>query len=208
MTPVVAASHRLLVVVGPSGAGKDSVISAWLGALPESRRPHRARRTITRPPDAHEDHESLTAQAFSALRDTGAFAFHWHAHGLDYGIRHGELAPLAAGGWVVVNGSRQHLPALRARAPHARVIEIDAPAALRRQRLQHRSREDADGRAARLARQTAPSAADLRIVNDSSLEQAVAALDRWWTSLAGEHSHGPCACSMSGAGAQRTDTRR
>lgn len=189
-------SQRLIVVVGPSGAGKDSVITAWLHRQPEARRPHRARRTITWPADVHEDHESLTATAFSALREAGAFAFHWRAHGLDYGIRHTELAALDRGGWVVVNGSREHLPALHAGAPHAHVIEIDAPPALRCQRLHGRSREDADGRAARLLRQTAPAAADLRIVNDGALEQAVAALDRWWRSIAAEDASVHCASSM------------
>lgn len=193
MTTLAEASHRLLVVVGPSGAGKDSVITAWLQQLPQAARPHRARRTITRPADLHEAHESLGAVDFAALRDAGSFAFHWHAHGLDYGVRHTELAALASGGWVVMNGSREHLPALRASAPSARVIEIEAPAALRRQRLQHRSREDADGRAARLLRQAAPASADLRIVNDGSLAQAVEALDRWWQSLAPDHAHVRCA---------------
>lgn len=206
MTTRIEGSQRLIVVVGPSGAGKDSVISAWLQRQPGAMRPHRARRTITRPADVHEDHESLTATAFAALRDAGAFALHWPAHGLDYGVRHAELAALARGGWVVVNGSREHLPALRASAPHAQVIEIDAPAALRRQRLQDRSREDADGRAARLLRQTTPAAADLRIVNDGALEQAVAALDRWWRSIVADAAAVHCASSMRGSVAPDSET--
>ncbi len=206
MSSLAAVSHRLLVVVGPSGAGKDSVITAWLRQQPEALRPHRARRTITRPADVHEDHEALTALAFAAAREAGAFAFHWHAHGLDYGVRHAELAALAGGGWVVMNGSREHLPALRRSAPEARIIEIDAPAALRQQRLQDRSREDADGRVARLLRQTVPAPSDLRIVNDGSLAQAVAMLDRWWRSVAAADAHDHCACSTNEAARAGTDT--
>jgi phosphonate metabolism protein PhnN/1,5-bisphosphokinase (PRPP-forming) len=206
MTSIVVISHRLLVVVGPSGAGKDSVISAWLQRQPEAVRPHRARRTITRPADVHEAHESISASAFAAAREAGAFAFHWHAHGLDYGIRHGELAALSEGGWVVMNGSREHLAQLRAVAPQARVVEIDAPATLRQRRLHDRSREDADGRAARLVRQTAPAAADLRIVNDGSLDQAVAALDGWWKAVAAAHANGDCGISTPGAAAIGAET--
>lgn len=98
MSSLLVASHRLIVVVGPSGAGKDSVISAWLSCRPEATRPHRARRTITRPADVHEAHESLSAPAFAAAREADGLAFHRHAHGLDCGIRHGELAALALGG--------------------------------------------------------------------------------------------------------------
>lgn len=199
MSSLLVASHRLLVIVGPSGAGKDSVISAWLQRQPEATRPHRTRRTITRPADVHEAHESITAAAFAAAREAGAFAFHWHAHGLDYGIRHGELAPLAEGGWVVMNGSREHLVQLRAVAPRVRVVEIDAQATLRQRRLHDRSREDADGRAARLLRQTRLAAADLRIVNDGPLEQAVAALEDWWTGLASGDATGDCGISTPGA---------
>lgn len=206
MSSLAAVSHRLLVVVGPSGAGKDSVITAWLRRQPEALQPHRARRAITRPADVHEDHEALTALAFAAAREAGAFAFHWRAHGLDYGVRHAELAALSGGGWVVMNGSREHLPALRHSAPQARIIEIDAPAELRRQRLQDRSREDADGRVARLLRQAAMPPAELRIVNDGSLEQAVAMLDRWWRAIAAADAHGDCANSMSGAFDPPTET--
>ncbi len=199
MTLPVVASHRLIVVVGPSGAGKDSVISAWLQCQTEAARPHRVRRTITRPADVHEAHESISACAFAAAREAGAFAFHWQAHGLDYGVRHGELAALAAGGWVVMNGSREHLAQLRAVAPQARVVEIDAPAALRQRRLHDRSREDADGQAARIVRQAPPAQADLRIVNDGPLDQAVAALERWWRAVAAVCAHDGCGMSTSGA---------
>lgn len=199
MSSLLVASRRLIVVVGPSGAGKDSVISAWLQRQTEAARPHRARRTITRPADVHEAHESITAAAFAAVREAGGFAFHWQAHGLDYGVRHGELAALGEGGWVVMNGSREHLAQLRAVAPQARVVEIDAPAALRQRRLHDRSREDADGRAARVVRQAPPAQADLRIVNDGPLDQAVAALEGWWTALAAGDATGDCGISTPGA---------
>lgn len=199
MSTGLPGSHRLIVVVGPSGAGKDSVITAWLQRQPAATRPHRVRRTITRPADVHEDHESIDAASFAAARDAGAFAFHWNAHGLDYGIRHAELVALAAGGWAVMNGSRHHLARLLAAAPWAQVVEIDAPAQLRQQRLRARDREPAGALPARLVRDAPRPAAALRIVNDGPLERAVDALEAWWQEVAAgsanrnTHDH----CGMS-----------
>lgn len=185
MTPAAAIAHgeRLLVVVGPSGAGKDSVLAAWaaLRAQAGGPRVHTARRTITRPADGGaERHEPASAEAFAALRRAGAFATAWEAHGLAYGVRHAELAPLAAGGWVVLNSSRTHLPELQRQAPGLSVIEITAPAAVRAGRLAGRAREDAAAVAARLQRAVPPVQADLTLVNDCALPEVARALQRWW----------------------------
>ena len=60
MIPLHDHSHRLLVIVGASGAGKDSVLKGWLSSLPHELAPHRARRTITRDADdASENHEAI-----------------------------------------------------------------------------------------------------------------------------------------------------
>lgn len=184
MSAAIERSERLIVVVGPSGAGKDSVLRAWRAGLPADAWVHLARRTITR--DAHpdsEDHEAILAAHFAAEQAAGAFALHWSAHGLCYGIRRGELAPLGRGGWVVMNGSRGHLAALRAAAPAARVVMVDAPAALRRLRLGGRAREGAASIDARLEHAPPDAGADLTILNDRSLADAVAQLDGWWRAL-------------------------
>ncbi len=193
MSALIVGCERLVVVVGPSGAGKDSVIGAWLAALSEAERPHRARRTITRPADIHEVHEPLTPPGFREAVRSGAFAFEWEAHGLRYGVRREELMPLATGRWVVMNGSRSHLPRLRERAPQARVIEIDAPAPVRAGRLAQRGREASVEQDLRLARSVSAEGCDLRIVNDRRLEEAVAELDAWWRASA------VCAASTPGA---------
>ncbi|MEK8050093.1 phosphonate metabolism protein/1,5-bisphosphokinase (PRPP-forming) PhnN [Ideonella sp. DXS22W] len=185
-------SARLVVVVGPSGAGKDSLLRLWRASLPAAQRPHLARRSITRPAEqgaqVHEAHEALTPEQFVAQVRADAFALRWQAHGLHYGIRHAELAPLARGQWVLLNGSRAHLPQLRLAAPRARVLLVDAPEALRAARLQARGREPAPAHAARLQRQLPVPAAsgpapDLHIVNDRSLAEAAAQLSAWWQSL-------------------------
>lgn len=181
MIPLHDHAHRLLVIVGASGAGKDSVLRAWLDTLPRDIRPHPARRTITRAAgDASEPHEALDEAGFHAAHAAGAFAFAWQAHGLHYGVRWSELEPLARGRWVVMNGSRGHLGELRAAAPQAQVIEVVAPDGLRRARLACRGRESRRLVQQRLARAVPDPGADLLITNDTDLPSAVAQLAHWW----------------------------
>ena len=181
--PHIAGARRLIVVVGPSGAGKDSVLRGWRVALAPLgvQAPAFAQRVITRASDATESHEAVTAGDFAGMRSQGLLATWWHAHGLDYGARWRQLDPLAAGGWVVLNGSRAHLPALRAQAPGLRVVEIGAPADVLAQRLAARAREDAAARDSRLAR-AVPMAvdADLALINDGELQHCVDRLVQWW----------------------------
>ena len=179
--PSIAGAGRLIVVVGPSGAGKDSVLRGWRAA-PDA--PHFAQRVITRAPDATEQHEAVVPGDFAGLRAQGLLATWWRAHGLDYGVRCSQLEPLARGRWVVVNGSRAHLPALRAQAPGLRVVEIGAPAHVLAQRLAARAREDAAGRESRLGRLVdTPVEAELVLINDGELQRSVDRLVQWWQSL-------------------------
>ena len=179
--PAIGGAARLIVVVGPSGAGKDSVLRGWRAA---GDAPHFAQRVITRAPDAHEAHEPATAAGFAGLRARGLLATWWQAHGLDYGVRCAQLEPLAQGRWIALNGSRAHLPALRVQAPGLRVVAVEASPEVLAQRLAARGREDATARAARLAREIAtPVDADLHLLNDGDLQRSVATLLRWWQRL-------------------------
>ena len=158
MTTHVPDSERLIVVVGPSGAGKDSVLQAWRKLLPPAAAPAQVRRVITRPPDPHgENHEPIDEATF---------------------------APLAEGRWVVMNGSRGHLPQLRRRAPKAHVVEVTAPPEVLAQRLAGRGRENPEAVAARLARETPGSDASLVVSNTGDVAEAAQALNRWWLGLA------------------------
>jgi phosphonate metabolism protein PhnN/1,5-bisphosphokinase (PRPP-forming) len=180
--PHIPHSERLIVVVGPSGAGKDSVLQAWarLRSL-DGPQVHHAQRVITRPADdGAEQHEPISVDHFASLQAAGALATAWQAHGLGYGVRHRAFAPLAGGDWVVLNSSRAHLPCLREQAPRLSVVEITAPAAVRAQRLHGRGREDAAAVAARLQREAPAVQADLTLVNDSSVLEVAQGLQSWW----------------------------
>ncbi len=183
--PPIAHGERLLVVVGASGVGKDSLLRAWRASL-SGEEVGFAQRVITRSPDADEAHEAVTRGDFDGLRERGLLATWWEAHGLAYGVRHAQLGALARGGWVVLNGSRAHLPTLRQQAPGLRVIEVHAPAHVRAKRLAARAREDAPARDGRLNRRVdAPAQADLVLVNDGELQQGVDRLRQWWHDLRG-----------------------
>ena len=89
----------LVYVMGPSGAGKDSVLERARSLLSVDTPVAFAHRYITRPADVGgENHVALTRAEFASRRAHGLFAFHWHAHGNDYGIGREVEAWRAAGG--------------------------------------------------------------------------------------------------------------
>lgn len=138
----------LVLVVGPSGAGKDTLLNAARRALAGDARFRFVRRVITRPADsAGEDHEPVTGAEF-AIRD---FALHWQAHGLRYGIPADVAGDVARGVVVVANVSRAVVAEAAARFP-VRVIAVTAPPQVLAARLAGRGRETAADIAARLVR--------------------------------------------------------
>ncbi len=168
---------RLVYVVGPSGSGKDSVIDYARKRLPADAPVAFARRTITRPAMAgHEDHVVATQAEFDTLRAGGAFAMHWRANGLAYGIGREITGWLDEGRTVVVSGSREHLPLALADFPYIEAVLVTAPIETLRARLGLRGREDAariEGRLARAATLAVPPGIDaLVIANDGELAAA------------------------------------
>ena len=75
----------LILVVGPSGAGKDSLIDGARKKL--AQRPcHFVRRTVTRGACMAEDNDSVSRSEFRRLQAEGGFLLSWDAHGLSYGV--------------------------------------------------------------------------------------------------------------------------
>lgn len=168
----------LVAVVGPSGAGKDTLMGLARARLAGDARFVFARRAITRPPEpGGEDHVAMTAPGFAAALEAGAFALWWRAHGLGYGIPRTIEADLAAGRVVVANLSRAVLAEAAARYP-LRVLLITAPAPVLAARLAARGREQPADIAARLAREaTLPSGLDsVTLMNEAAPDEAAARL--------------------------------
>ncbi len=141
---------RLVAVLGPSGAGKDTLIDAACRMRPDL---GRAQRVITRRADAGgEDFISVSDVEFAQKEAAGEFIFSWKAHGLRYGIPTAVMDDVRRGQIKLFNGSRAALPALRATAPDLGIILVTASADILGQRLVQRGREDSDDIASRLVR--------------------------------------------------------
>lgn len=170
-------SARLIYTVGPSGAGKDSLL-AWLQSnMPARFNLQVARRCITRAVQADgESHESVDVEAFRLLRESNAFALQWSANGLHYGVRREELLPMQRDQWVIVNGSRAYLAEAQSKFPELRVLHISASKATLRQRLQARGRETPDAIESRIERpvslSVSPQTSFIEICNNGRVDAA------------------------------------
>jgi ribose 1,5-bisphosphokinase len=142
-----------VAVVGPSGAGKDSVMAYAMAALAGDPRYVLARRIITRLADAKaEDHDTLSEGAFLAAEAAGDFALSWGAHGHRYAIPLNVDDGIRSGSTVIANLSRKAIPAMRARYANSLVVNIFAQPEIIAARLAGRGRESQAEIAARLSR--------------------------------------------------------
>jgi len=144
----------LILVVGPSGAGKDTLIGVAQNALAADPRFRFVRRVITRPSHAGgEAHDAVSEAAFAQRQ----FALKWQAHGLHYGIPLDIIADADAS----------------TRFP-VRVIEVTAPPEILAARLAGRGRESPQDVVQRLARDVPiPSYVSVEtIVNDGTPAEA------------------------------------
>ena len=149
------AAGIMAVVVGPSGAGKDTLMN--LAARHFAGRPdvHFVRRVITREGDAgNEDHRSVSEVDFDAMEQAGAFAVSWEAHGLKYGIPADVTNELARGNLVIANGSRSVLHRFQAAFPRLKIINVTARREVLAERLMARGRESREDVMKRLDRST------------------------------------------------------
>ena len=143
----------LFLVVGPSGAGKDTLIQGAHAVLADDPGFVFARRAITRPATAGgEDLRQMTPEEFRRELEAGGFMLSWSAYGLDYGIPSSYVEDLASGRHVVANVSRSVIDAAMARFDPVRVIHVTAPPEVLARRLARRGREDETGVRERLAR--------------------------------------------------------
>ena len=139
---------RLVVVVGPSGAGKDTLLNGARAACAYDPAVVFPRRVVTRPKSDAEDHDSIDAAGFARAASDGAYALWWQAHGNSYGIPASIDHDIRAGRTVVCNVSRTVIDAARRRYALITVVEITAPEQVLLSRLTSR-RRGSDGDVAR-----------------------------------------------------------
>lgn len=196
--------HGLLVaVVGPSGAGKDTLLRLAMAELAGEPRIRLARRVVTRPCDgSSEDHDTLDEAGFAEAEQAGAFALTWRAHGLSYALPAALVDHVKAGDVVVANLSRRSLGPALTRFKRLAVVEITAPRAVLVERIAARGREDAaeiERRLARAAELEVPAGTlgTLRIDNSGAPETGAGQLRTHLQRLARSSSASPGAATSS-----------
>jgi ribose 1,5-bisphosphokinase len=145
-------SGALILVVGPSASGKDTLLDAARRHFRAEGRLVFSRRVITRTDQTGEPHEIVSEHTFRRIAEDGGFFLAWEAHGLHYGISTGVLDALKRGRSVVINVSRQIIPDARGKWPNTHVISVMASEEVRRRRLLARGRESAQDIDERLRR--------------------------------------------------------
>jgi ribose 1,5-bisphosphokinase len=176
-----ARAGAFVAVVGPSGAGKDTLLGVAQEALAGDPGVVFVRRVVTRPSvPSLEDHDSLSTEEFLAARAAGRFCVTWEAHGLHYGLPREVAAAYEDGLTVVGNVSRAALDAIALRFPKLHVVEITAPRDILLRRLVGRDRESRAAVETRLARSAMPLPAggwmSRTIDNSGPMQDAASAL--------------------------------
>jgi ribose 1,5-bisphosphokinase len=156
---------RLVLIVGPSGAGKDTLMGLARAACAEDCNIVFPRRVVTREASGSEDNQQLSPEAFREGLAQGDFAINWEAHGHCYALPRSVEDDIRAGRTVVVNVSRLVVDALRRSYAEVVVVSITAPPQVLAARLAMRARSS-DGRIEnRLQRAVEDTAPDVTILN-------------------------------------------
>lgn len=159
-----------MLVVGPSGAGKDTLLRLAREELAHHPQIAFPKRLVTRSSSIWEDHDTIGDDDFERGVERGLFTLAWRAHGLGYAIPGACLREAASGNVLVCNVSRTVVDSARMRLPNVSVVEITAPPGVLAARLASRGRSEDSDLKTRLERSQsiAPVEADLTIVNDGA----------------------------------------
>jgi ribose 1,5-bisphosphokinase len=163
---------RLVLVVGPSGAGKDTLLGLAKAACADNTNIVFPRRVITRAASASEENEEVSVGTFQEALTRGEYAMHWEAHGHCYALSRAIDDDIRAGRTVVANVSRTVIGAMRCAYADVVVVSITAPEEVLAKRIAMRARSSDGGLEGRLRRtvEDASAAPDVTIVNTSSAE--------------------------------------
>jgi ribose 1,5-bisphosphokinase len=163
---------RLVLVVGPSGAGKDTLLGLAKAACAGQRGIVFPRRVVTRQASSAEDNAQLSFADFRGAIGRGDFAVHWEAHGHCYAPPRAIDDDVRARRTVVANVSRTVVEAMRRAYADITVVAVTAPSEILAARLAARARSSDGGLAERLRRPVdgVAAAPDITINNIGSAE--------------------------------------
>lgn len=149
-----AALGAFVAVVGPSGAGKDTLIRLASRHFETDDGFHFARRLVTRKADPEaEDHAEIDEAEFERRRSADDFALCWRAHGLGYGLDASLLQRVARGQTVIANISRRQIGDAAAAFPRLAVAHVVVDRPLLVERIVQRGREDRSAAIERVERE-------------------------------------------------------
>jgi ribose 1,5-bisphosphokinase len=169
---------RLVLVVGASGAGKDTLIGLAQAACAADSSIVFPQRVVTREASSFENNEAVSPMLFGQMLAHGNFAFQWEAHGLRYGVPSSIVEDIRAGRAVIVNASRTIIEFARRSYANVMVVSVTAPPGVLAERLAARARPS-DGRIDdRLRRAVVAPVPDVVIENIGPAEDHAAELLR------------------------------
>jgi len=164
----------LILIVGPSGVGKDTLINGGRDDLAKDSNFLFPKRFITRPANyGGEDHFAVNNGQFGEMWRAGEFLLYWQAHGFDYGIPAAIRDRLLEGQSVIVNVSRSVISKAREIVERVQVVEIAVPLSVLARRLAARGREPQHEIEARLNRVILSTDADVTFNNDRPVTQTI-----------------------------------
>lgn len=169
---------RLVLVVGPSGAGKDTLIGLAQVACADDNNIVFPQRVVTREASSFENNEAVSQMQFGQMLAHGNFAFQWEAHGLRYGVPSSIVEDIRAGRAVIVNASRTIIEFARRSYANVTVISVTAPPDVLAERITARARPSDGQIGDRLRRAVVAPVPDVVINNVGLAEDRAAELLR------------------------------
>jgi ribose 1,5-bisphosphokinase len=191
-------SGVFVCVVGPSGAGKDTLIRYAETRLGQRDDVLFVRRLVTRAPGDFEDHDSLNEAEFADGLAGKRFALAWRAHGHGYAVPLSALTAVRNGAIAVCNLSRGAVAEAERVFGSVVAVLVTAPAEVIATRLAARGRESFATIEARLKREAEQSdfSPAHGIVNDGPVAAAGAALVAIIEQLQSGRSRAPAAADL------------
>lgn len=159
---------KVLLLVGPSGSGKDTLLRSAKNHFGQNGRLGFVRRYITRPPDDNEDNFYVDAKGFLILKKSDFFISTWQAHQNHYGISRHAINGNSGHQSLLCSISRDAISDFETTFAHTTTIHVTASMDALRQRLRMRGREQASEIEKRLERAAKPVRAKDLITFDNS----------------------------------------